>query len=223
MEAVTPSAAGRFTSRILANRQFSPNAFELTMAKPVGFTFSAGQRVRLEYAGTQRDYSIASAPDEADIRLCIRQAAGGRVSASLARGGAGVQLTFTGPHGYFTFKASGRPAVFVATGTGIAPFCAIAGSGVGGFLLLHGVKTTAELFYREFIQARAAAYVACLSVDRASDAAQYTGRVTDYIRSRLLPRAYDFYLCGRQDMIRDVTLLIDERFDGSFVYSEPFY
>jgi len=33
----------------------------------------------------------------------------------------------------------------------------------------------------------------------------------------------DFYLCGRQDMIRDVTLLIDEEFQGSLVYSEVFY
>jgi hypothetical protein len=47
--------------------------------------------------------------------------------------------------------------------------------------------------------------------------------VTDYIRNRLPPRTYDFYLCGRQDMIRDVTLLVDERFDGSLVYSEIFY
>jgi NAD(P)H-flavin reductase len=147
----------------------------------------------------------------------------GGVSAQLARAGSGTPMTFTGPHGYFTFKTSTRPAVFVATGTGIAPFCAMAGSGVRGFTLLHGVKTTAGLYYREFILTRAAAYVACLSADRTSGPAQFSGRVTDYIRSRLPQRAYDFYLCGRQDMIRDVTLLVDERFDGSFVYSEIFY
>jgi benzoate/toluate 1,2-dioxygenase reductase subunit len=39
-----------------------------------------------------------------------------------------------------------------------------------------------------------------------------------------LPAAqYDFYLCGRREMIREVTWLVDERFPGSFIYSEQFY
>ena len=228
MEAVMPPASGAqasapFATRITATRRLSANAFELTLAKPAAFVFSAGQRLRLEHAAWQRDYSIVSAPAENDIRLCIRQVAGGRLSAHLAHAGVDACMTFTGPHGYFTFKASTRPAVFVATGTGIAPFRAMAGSGVCGFTLLHGVKTPAELYYREFIQTHAAVYIACLSAHRANSPAQFSGRVTDYIRNRLPPRTYDFYLCGRQDMIRDVTLLVDERFDGSLVYSEIFY
>jgi ferredoxin-NADP reductase len=228
MEAVMPPESGghaarSFAARITAHRRLSADAFELTLAKPAAFVFSAGQRLKLEIAGVRRDYSIVSAPAENDIRLCIRQVAGGRLSAHLARIGVDACVTFTGPHGYFTFKASTRPAVFVATGTGIAPFCAMAGSGVRGFTLLHGVKTPAELYYREFIQTHAAVYIACLPAHRATSPAQFAGRVTDYIRNRLPPRAYDFYLCGRQDMIRDVTLLVDERFDGSLVYSEIFY
>ncbi len=35
--------------------------------------------------------------------------------------------------------------------------------------------------------------------------------------------SYDLYLCGRQEMIRDATLMADERFPGSLVFSEFFY
>jgi ferredoxin-NADP reductase len=228
MEAVRPpaadwNAAERFTTRITANRRLSANAFELTLAKPQAFAFSAGQRLRLEYTAVQRDYSIVSAPAEADLRLCIRQVEGGRLSGPLARAAAGTVVAFTGPHGYFTFKPSSNPPVFVATGTGIAPFCAMAGAGVAGFTLLHGAQTPAGLYYREFIQPRAATYAACLSAGQPTDPAGFAGRVTDYLQIRLPPRTYDFYLCGRQDMIRDVTLLVDERFQRSLVYSETFY
>lgn len=228
METVSPpairaEAAGPFAVRVLANRRLSANAFELTLAKPPHFSFLAGQRLRLEYAGAQRDYSIVSAPSETVLRLCIRQVAGGRLSERLAHAGGDDPVAVTGPHGYFTFKASARPAVFVATGTGIAPFCAMAGAGVSGFTLLHGVATPADLYYRDFIQPHAAAYVACLSAGRPAEPAHYPGWVTDYLRNCLPPRACDFYLCGRQDMIRDATLLVDERFQGSLVYTEIFY
>ena len=41
--------------------------------------------------------------------------------------------------------------------------------------------------------------------------------------AKLARRAYDFYLCGREEMIRDVTLLVDEAFPGSRVYAEIFF
>jgi ferredoxin-NADP reductase len=217
------TAAGAFTVRVRANRRLSANAFELTLTRPPDFSFLAGQRLRIECDGAQRDYSIVSSPAEPLLRLCIRRVAGGRLSARLAHADVDEALTFTGPHGYFTFKTSARPAVFAATGTGIAPFCAMAGDGVSGFTLLHGVKTPADLYYRDLIQPRASAYVACLSAGRPAEPAHHPGWVTDYIRNCLPPRAYDFYLCGRQDMIRDATLLIDERFPESLVYTEVFY
>jgi hypothetical protein len=34
---------------------------------------------------------------------------------------------------------------------------------------------------------------------------------------------YDFSLCGREEMIRDVILLVDQRFPDSLVYTESFY
>jgi benzoate/toluate 1,2-dioxygenase reductase component len=47
--------------------------------------------------------------------------------------------------------------------------------------------------------------------------------VTDWVRTRLAPGSYDFYLCGRREMVRDVTGLVDESYTGSRVYSEVFH
>lgn len=228
MEAVSPAspapeACSFFSTRIIARRNLSSRTFELTLLKPPAFTFIPGQRVRLKHGKTERDYSIASAPSEEALRLCIRKVDQGVLSPQLADAAESTTLAFTGPHGYFTFKASPRPPVFVATGTGIAPFRSMVASGVYGFTLLHGVEQAEDLYYRDLVQPRAAAYVACISGSRPASAANYAGRVTGYIERHLPRRSCDFYLCGRQDMIRDVTLLIDEGFQGSLVYSEAFY
>jgi hypothetical protein len=40
---------------------------------------------------------------------------------------------------------------------------------------------------------------------------------------RLAPGRYDFYLCGRQDMIRDAIHIVDDRFGDSRIFTEAFY
>jgi NAD(P)H-flavin reductase len=99
----------------------------------------------------------------------------------------------------------------------------MARSGVTGFTLLHGVDNSEELYYASDIQEPAKQYVACLSGDTEKKSGFFHGRVAEYIHKKLPTKAYDFYLCGRQEMIRDVTLMVDERFTGSHIYTELFY
>jgi ferredoxin-NADP reductase len=131
----------------------------------------------------------------------------------------------TGPHGHFVFQGPANPAVFVATGTGIAPFVAYCRSGVDSGLLLHGVGTADRLIYRDILRSTLGDYVPCISRypdkrDRPANAFQ--GRVTDYLERQLKPGTYDFYLCGRGAMIRDVTALIDQRFGDSRLFIETY-
>ena len=74
MERLKPET---FATRILARRPLSARAFELALAKPAGFRFAAGQRIALRMGGRERDYSLASAPAEPELRLCVRSVAGG--------------------------------------------------------------------------------------------------------------------------------------------------
>jgi NAD(P)H-flavin reductase len=99
-------------------------------------------------------------------------------------------------------------------------------SGVRGFLLLHGVREPEELYYEELFRAAADEVVPCLTghgAGRRPRPEAFSGRVTAYVEAHLPRKAYDFYLCGREEMIRDVTLLVDEAFPGSRVYAEIFF
>ena len=212
-----------YTGELLERRWLSDKTFEIRLTRPPAFQFTSGQRIRLIHKNIERDYSLVSAPGDSSLVLCIRHITGGAYSSILAEAPIGEILFFSGPHGYFLFYPSGRPAVFIATGTGIAPFCAMVRSGLKGFTLLHGIRSPDELYYASLFQARAKLYVACLSADRRLPPESFDGRVTDYLKNNLPVESYDFYLCGRSEMIRDAIAIIDDRFKGSLVYTEIFY
>jgi ferredoxin-NADP reductase len=213
--------ANLFSTTLRDRSWLSEKAFQIALDRPRGFGFVPGQSITMVSGPAEKDYSLSCAPDSPHLTLCIRHVLQGLLSPFLATAPLGSSLTWTGPHGYFTFRPSLRPAVFAATGTGVAPFLAMVGGGVNGFIMLHGVRTTDELYYESFFRAAAARYVPCLSEGGATG--RFSGRVTDWAIENLSPASYDFYLCGNREMIRDMTLLADERFPDSLVYTEVFH
>jgi ferredoxin-NADP reductase len=212
-----------YTTKIREHRWLSPGTFELVCERPAAFSFAAGQKIQLVHSGVSREFTIASGPADPEVALCIRQIEGGRMSAALSRLPVGSELSLQGPYGYFTFKPTELQAVFVATGTGIAPFLSMTRSQVKDFILLHGVRRSAELYYRSELTAAASRYVPCISSENDLPADHFAGRVTDFLETELPRASFDFYLCGSGDMIREVTLIVDDRFDGSRVFAEKFY
>jgi len=218
--------APAFRSRLLNRTWLSRDTFQAELERPAGFRFQPGQGIRFRYEELEREYSLTSSPEDDVLSLCVRMIDGGRFSPRLAEAEIGSTLAFSGPHGFFVYRPSGRPTVFVATGTGIAPFVSMARAGATDFLLVHGAPTGADLHFRFVMQPAARSYVGCASRELPAGAgspACRAGRVTDYMRSELPEGLYDFYLCGRRDMVRDVVGLVDERFSGSVVYSEIFH
>jgi benzoate/toluate 1,2-dioxygenase reductase subunit len=229
-EMMSPSRARHeareYSTKLLARRWLTEKVFEIELTRPYSFQFTPGQRIRFSPETRQRDYSLLTTPSDSTLGLCLFNVEKGQFSPVLAAAEIGTKFSFTGPHGYFTYRPSARPAVFVATGTGIAPFLSISRSGVTEFTLLHGVGTASDLHYQDFLRSTARLYVPCLSAspDQAGTIENgFDGRVTHYLKEYFPPDTYDFYLCGRQEMIRDVTLLVDERFPGSLVYAETFF
>ena len=208
---------------MIDRRWLSKRTCEITFSKPSSYNIKSGQRIRIYYRDLARDYTPVSAPQDTVITFCIRKIETGKLTPVLSTTEIGTRFDIAAPDGYFTFKPSDRPALFVATGTGIAPFCAMARSGVTGFTLLHGVDDPEDLYYRSMFETAAKLYIPCISNDYPLSTAHFRGRVTDYLQKHLRPAAYDFYLCGRGEMIRDVTWLADERYPGSLLYSELFY
>ncbi len=114
----------------------------------------------------------------------------------------------------------------MATGTGIAPFVSMARSGVTNFVLLHEANSSKELYYNSYFREITSNYFACLTEATKSEVSllyAYQGEILACLQKNLLPKSYDFYLCGHRKMIRDVTLLVDEVYPGSCVYREVFF
>lgn len=213
-----------FSVRLMSRHQLAPGIVELKLSRPDGFSFIPGQFVRIHMPGYERDYSLISATEAGTLDLCIRLVDGGRFSDHIRRAVAGDAFHLSGPHGHFVFQDSGHPAVLVATGTGIAPFVAFCRAGLRDALLLHGVRQPADLVYRELLSSGLRSYIPCISqaCDVSGLNAAVAGRVTRYLEALLPAGVYDFYLCGRRGMIRDVTALIDRRFGDSRLFIETY-
>jgi len=211
---------------VSGNRQLTDSTFEIRFERPKGFDFIAGQKISVIHEDLYRDYSLISSRRDSELAICIRRIPEGAISPVLADAAIGDLFHITPAFGYFLYHPSERPAVFVATGTGIAPFVAFANDGVKKYRLLHGVRTAEELYYRNILTSTAKTYVPCLSGNdprQSSEPAVFHGRVTDFLEHRLPRKAYDFYLCGRGGMLRDATRIIDQKFEGSRIFSELFF
>ena len=102
------------------------------MERPPGFTFIAGQFVRFTVEDYQREYTMTSDPDAETLDFCIAVEDPGRFSGAIQAADSGAAFSFDGPLGHFVYQGPARPAVFIATGTGVAPFVAFCRSGVRG-------------------------------------------------------------------------------------------
>jgi len=211
---------------ILEQRKWlSEDVYELCCTRPEGFHFRSGQHITLNIDGDERDYTIVSPESEDKLLLLVKALEDGKVSKKLARLPVGKELQMSGSGGYLVERPTDNKRVLVATGTGIAPFVSMLTNGMEASFLLHGVRTMEELYYRHILEETVPQYIPCLSGEpcRKQSRFCYDGYVTGYIRDLLPVREYEFYLCGRWDMIKEVTHVIDTRFPDSSVYNEGFY
>lgn len=208
---------------VVARRWLSEHTFELWLRKPVGFVYRPGQKILCSNNQDKREYSLVSSPVEKDLAICVRRVSVGSFSSYLAEVKEGGELLISDGFGFFTHYKGDN--VFVATGTGVAPFVSYAKSGVHGFILLHGVSSEKELYYRELFAGAAKSYIPCLTIGHTEidGDSSYCGRVTEYLAKSLTTGKYNFYLCGNGAMIRDAIQIIDRRFPDSRVFHETFF
>ncbi|MBI3620649.1 MAG: hypothetical protein HY208_00475 [Nitrospirae bacterium] len=103
-------------------------SYTLALQDDATFRFKPGQYIQLYVPkGDQsvaKPYSIASPPDqEREIELCIKRVEGGYVSTYCDRLAGGESFEIRGPIGkFFLREPIDSDLVFLATGTGVAPF-----------------------------------------------------------------------------------------------------
>jgi len=119
-----PEVARRVTTLVERYDRPKPMLARARFEVDGGLDFLAGQYVGLRYDGTSRAYSLASSPTRENLEVCIRRVPGGRLSPRICDDLAvGDEVTVRGPYGELVLgDHSPRDMVFLATGTGVAPF-----------------------------------------------------------------------------------------------------
>jgi NAD(P)H-flavin reductase len=118
------------TARIFRLARPAPDVTLLTLRFPIGLRapFKAGQYLQVVMEdGDRRNFSMANAARDNDgAELHIRHVDGGKFSrGTLARVSAGDPLQIEIPFGDFYLRASERPVILLASGTGFAPIKSI--------------------------------------------------------------------------------------------------
>jgi ferredoxin-NADP reductase len=194
------------------------------------FDFVAGQFVSVREPKPDgkfvtRAYSIASGPrGDNTFDLCLNRVDEGFMSNYLCDREVGDRVRFHGPHGHFILQPERRDTLFIATGTGIAPFRSMAEwlfshashHDDRHFYLVYGTRYPEDVYYKEQFEKLAAEqpnfhYLATLSRPPESWTGE-RGYVQEHVRKIVGKRTdMEAYICGLNDMVSAVrNLLKDE-------------
>ncbi|MDO5083676.1 FAD-dependent oxidoreductase [Arachnia propionica] len=216
-----PLPQGRFRARVVLSRELTPSVQELTVEidGEVG-TWVPGQFARLLVAPHEwRDYSIVGL-EEGRLRLLISTATGGLGSRFAASARPGTPLRVELPLGRFQAFPSNRRRLFVATGTGLAPFLPMfADLMQEDDLLVFGCRTAAEDL-TTLLTDPLPSTIRCISREAVPGARH--GRVTTELSKLDLDwRRTEVYLSGSDAMIVDATRLLHQK-GVTFLRTEPY-
>jgi ferredoxin-NADP reductase len=127
------------------------------------FEFAAGQFVSVKEPQSDgrfktRAYSIASPPRGNNrFELCLNRVEEGFMSNHLCDLDEGAVIHWHGPHGLFTLQEPRQDSIFIATGTGIAPFRSMlhwlfadrARNRDHEFWLVYGTRYETDIYYAD--------------------------------------------------------------------------
>lgn len=193
---------------------------EFEIAGQQQFDFAPGQFIsvrepRQDGKPITRAYSLASPPRNANtFDLCLNRVSEGFMSNYLCDLELGHEVHFHGPHGHFVLRPERKDTIFIATGTGIAPFrgmihwlLADESRHQGHQLwLVYGTRFDKDIYYREEFEQLAREhpnfhYVITLS--RPPEGWQGSaGYVQDHVKEIVDDRKdMEAYICGLNNMV----------------------
>lgn len=225
------------TGLILARRSLGPGVVEILVSPAASGReeFLAGQYWMLSpRPGLRSAFSIASPPSRGrEIAFCVRTTGSDGVARAIADLNEGAEIQYSGPHGSFVLRAdSGRDAIFIAMGTGIAPVRSMvlemfAGEPTRRADLVFAARDIDGLLYAdEFRRLEAAGvgfrYHPFLSHPPVHGWGGGSGRFTGQLQT-VLPdvTGREAYLCGSREMVaQSIQALTALGVDPSLCYRE---
>lgn len=210
------------TARLSRSILLSPQTkhLELSVEGLNEFRFTPGQFISIKQPKSDgrehtRAYSIASPPrGDATFDLCLNRVEDGFLSNWLCDLEEGATVQFHGPHGLFTLREPRQDAIFIATGTGIAPIRGMlhwlfekAERNRGHeFWLVFGTRYEHSVYYRdefEQIEHENPNFHYLPTLSRCGDDWQgCRGYVQDHVRGIVAGRSnMRAYICGLHQMV----------------------
>ncbi len=174
--------------------------------------------------------------EKRELELLIDVSPGGVASEFFISAELGTEVTFLGSLGEFVYKEKtvDAPVIFLATGTGIAPFLPMVRSNLQGrqVKLFWGVRYNNETFLKAELDEIVAenpsfTYEICISRPE-GEITEFHGYVTkklelEWESMENITNA-DFYICGAGPMLGDAyKLLIERGINTTNIYTEKFY
>ena len=222
-----PAPPETFEATLVAARLVTPRVRELLFERVDGqpFLHRAGQWVSLvlpvldeKGRPLRRAYSLSSVP-AAGVRfeLVVTRVDDGAGSTFLHEVPVGTRLEVKGPQGTFTRDVEAGPSLFVATGTGVAPFRgmvheALASGRSEPLWVLFGVRSLDDALFADELEALARQHPQfrfLLTLSRPGPG--WVGR-SGYVQGHVLPLWQELaafgtphvYVCGVKKMLLEV-------------------
>jgi ferredoxin-NADP reductase len=230
-------------AKLISWKELTPEVhhFEFEVPGVENFKFTPGQfvsvRERLNGKEIIHAYSIASPRDGNRFALCLNRVADGVGSEYLFQLKPGDEVEMSEPLGFFTLRHPGHRSVFIATGTGIAPFRSMLLEHLpkhhSRITLLFGVRYEQGLLYRDELESLAQQYDTFRFMPTITQPTEtWTGlieRVQEHLDEALAVPSYedqstlDVYICGLKDMVDDVRAELKKRgFDRKQIIYEEY-
>jgi ferredoxin/flavodoxin---NADP+ reductase len=196
------------TFPLLDIEHLTENTFRLRVERP-NIPIKSGQcfNIGIPGLGINREYSMYSSEDSPYLDFLIRSVEDGLISTSLQKCQPGDLIEIDGAYGEFCLERplnNSNKYLFIATGTGIAPFHSFIETWPDlNYKLLHGVRAKNECYhFQDYCQD---SYIPFISQPSNGEKKR---RVTDFLSEESILTDTRIYICGNRNMIIDAFELL---------------
>lgn len=227
-------------AKLIKKAVLTHDVFQLTFESENQFNFEAGNFITIKITDQEkpcfRAYSISSPPKEGSnqFEIIVKIVENGSGSNWLNQIEEGEEVEFMGPNGKFVFnEESQKDAVFIATGTGIAPLKSMILDQINkgnqqNLELIFGLRHIKNTFLKEEFEnlqneSKNFRFVFTLSQPEDHwDGNQ--GRVTKILQEKEIDtKNTQYYLCGLKAMVDEVhQILIEKGVDEGDIFFEKY-
>ena len=195
-------------------------------------TFIPGQHFSLSVPGKSinREYSSYTSIHDNEIGFLIRRIEGGIMTNILDKMEIGECLNIYGPYGSFILNQNqiqNNKIIFIASGTGLAPFVSIKESyNLKNYKLFLGIRSAGDITDADKFNQDDCYY--CISRDSIiNQNNHYKGRLTDELKN--IEYIFDYQnsiymICGNSFMISDAyDILLSMNINPNLIITESFF